>query len=186
MIFKTSGTQAFKGKATFMPGFDCMIAEALLASSAAFPFFRRQHVVTGNQGSPEVIDGGFVANNPTLFAIADALQALKANRNDIRVLSVGVGHYNEPQKRWYSRLVFSLFPFKMMSKQFAANTNTIEIMRALFFSDIKCVRIDAAYPDRQYDTDLLEANPQKLRKLFVLGQESCRDREEEINEIYLS
>ena len=109
MIFKTSVSQAFKGKATFQQGFGVTIADALMASTAAFPFFRRIHLATKNAGIPEVMDGGFVANNPTLFAIADAVESLGATRTSIRILSVGVGHYSEPQKRWYSRLIFESF-----------------------------------------------------------------------------
>jgi len=185
-IFKNYEDQAFRGKVTFVPGFGCKIADALMASCAAFPFFKRQFTQTQNLGSPELMDGGFVANNPTLFAIADAIQALGIPRNSLRILSVGVGHYNEPQKTWYSRFIFNLWPFKMIEKEFATNTNTIETMRQIFFSDIPTVRVDGYYPDQQYETDLLEANPQKLRRLFVLGQESCRMQEDEITQKLLN
>jgi uncharacterized protein len=114
MIFKTDKSRAFRGKATFEPGFGCTISDAILASTAAFPFFRRLHINTANAGSPEVMDGGFVANNPTLFAIADAVGILSVPRTCLRILSVGVGHYKEPQKTLRSRLTFSLFPFQMM------------------------------------------------------------------------
>jgi uncharacterized protein len=183
IVFKNDKSRAFRGKATFEPGFGCTISDAILASTAAFPFFRRLHVNTANAGSPEVMDGGFVANNPTLFAIADAVGILSIPRTALRILSVGVGHYKEPQKNLYSRLLFSLFPFKMMNKEFALNTNTIERLRQLFFSDIECVRIDESYTDSQYETDLLEADPLKLRKLFVLGRESFRNFEAEVEKL---
>src|SRR5207249_3967333 len=69
MIFKSSVRQAHGRKATFQPGFGITVADALLASAAAFPFFERRTVKTTNQGDPEVMDGGYVANNPTLLAI---------------------------------------------------------------------------------------------------------------------
>jgi hypothetical protein len=97
-------------------------------------------------------------------------------------LSVGVGHYSEPQKNWYSRLIFSLFPFKMMEKEFAINTNTIEILRNIFFSDIKCVRIDDSHPERQYTTDLLEADLGKLKKLMGLGRDSFHQHEADVHQ----
>ena len=77
---------------------------------------------------------------------------------------------------------FSLFPFQMMNKEFAMNTNTIEQLRQLFFSDIPCVRIDESYTDSQYETDLLEADLPKLRKIFALGQESFRKFETDVEE----
>lgn len=97
-------------------------------------------------------------------------------------MSVGVGHYSEPQKNWYSRLIFSLFPFKMMEKEFAINTNTIEILRNIFFSDIKCVRIDDSHPERQYTTDLLEADLGKLKKLMGLGRDSFHQHEADVHQ----
>jgi patatin-like phospholipase/acyl hydrolase len=95
MIFKASIKQAHGRFSTFAPGFGCTIAEALMASTAAFPFFERLKVQTQNQGEPEVMDGGFVANNPTLFAIADAIKAYKMPKERLKVLSLGVGIYNE-------------------------------------------------------------------------------------------
>ena len=183
LVFKTDRSQAFGGSASFEPGFGCKISDAILASTAAFPFFRRTRIDTANAGSPEVMDGGFVANNPTLFAIADAVGILSISRADIRILSIGVGHYMEPQRSLYSRMLFSFFPFKMMNKEFALNTNTIERLRLLFFSDVDCVRIDESYPDSQYATDLLESDVVKLRKLFILGRESFRNREEDVEKL---
>jgi uncharacterized protein len=183
MVFKTGKCQAFRGKGSFDPGFGCKISDALMASTAAFPFFRRLTVETANLGSPEVIDGGFVANNPTLFAIADAVNNMSISRASIRIMSIGVGHYKEPQKSFYSRIIFNFFPFKMMNKQFELNTNTIEQLRQLFFSDIPCVRIDESYTDAQYETDLLESDITKLQKIYSLGKESFRNFEPEINQL---
>jgi patatin-like phospholipase/acyl hydrolase len=184
MIFKRSVVQAHSMAATFTPGFGCTIAEAIVASASAFPFFERAFVKTINQGTVELMDGGFVANNPTLFAIADALNAFNSGRENVKVLSVGVGHYNEPQRNWYSEMLFNFWPFKMIQKLFASNTNTIEILRKISFSDVACVRIDDAYPDPKYETDLLEADRNKLRKLFVLGRESYSKQEREFLAIF--
>ena len=38
----------------------------------------------------ELIDGGYCANNPTLYAIADAAKALGRKPPELRVVSVGV------------------------------------------------------------------------------------------------
>jgi hypothetical protein len=54
--------------------------------------------LTRRQLHGERTDGGhnlvdYCANNPTLYAIADATNALKFERKQIRVVSVGVGEY---------------------------------------------------------------------------------------------
>jgi predicted acylesterase/phospholipase RssA len=47
MIFKTHPGQAFSGKATFEPGFGCTIADAVIGSCSAYPFFQKKLVTTG-------------------------------------------------------------------------------------------------------------------------------------------
>lgn len=91
MIFKTSVEQAHGRIGTFSPGFGVKVSDAVQASCSAFPFFNRKVVTTDKGDKVELIDGGYCANNPTLYAIADATMALKLPPEHIRVLSVGVG-----------------------------------------------------------------------------------------------
>lgn len=180
MIFKSAPTQAHGLRATFQAGFGCSMADAVVASAAAFPFFERVHVSTGNAGAPEVMDGGFCANNPTLLAVADAHTALGIPVDRMRVLSVGVGHYKEPKKSLLHTAIFSLWWFRMIQKMFGTNTNTVEALRRVLFPSLVCVRIDDAYADDQYATDLLESDPAKLKKLFALGRDSFGRHERDV------
>lgn len=91
IIFKTNRRLAFLGKASFEPGFGCTIGEAVVGSCSAYPFFKKKSVTTGRGEKIEVRDGGFVANNPTLYAIVDATESLGVARKDVRVVSIGVG-----------------------------------------------------------------------------------------------
>ena len=97
MIFKGHVGQAHGRVATFVPGFGVNIADAVRASCSAYPFFDRTIVKTSKEGEVELIDGGYCANNPTLYALADAVEALGRSRRDIRLVSVGVGVYPEPK-----------------------------------------------------------------------------------------
>jgi uncharacterized protein len=90
MIFKTSIAQAHGRLGTFAPGFGVTISDAVQASCSAFPFFNRKVVKTDKDDLFELIDGGYCANNPTLYAIADAIMALKLSPANIRVVSLGV------------------------------------------------------------------------------------------------
>jgi uncharacterized protein len=184
MIFKSSVSQAHGRHATFQPGFGVSVADAILASAAAFPFFERRNVETSNQGHPEVMDGGFVGNNPTLFAIADAVNAFKTPRDRIKVLSIGVGEYKEPKPSPFHRVLFKLWPFYMIKKMLGANTNTIETLRFILFKDISCARINDAFPSEQYETDLLESDPKKLLKLHTLGRESFAKQEAAVRDLF--
>ena len=73
------------------------ISDAVQASCSAYPFFDRKIVTTEAGDKVELVDGGYCANNPTLYAIADAVAAMKKDRGDLRVVSVGVGVYPEPK-----------------------------------------------------------------------------------------
>jgi hypothetical protein len=130
------------------------------------------------------MDGGFVANNPTLFAIADAVNAFGIPRDQIKVLSIGVGEYKEPKPSPFHRLLFRLWPFYMIKKMLGANTNTIETLRVILFKDIACVRINDAFPSEEYETDLLESDPKKLLKLHTLGRESFAKQEAELRALF--
>src|SRR6516162_6958564 len=97
MIFKSNVGQAHGRTGTFSPGFGCRIGDAVQASCSAYPYFNRKTVQTHTGDEVELVDGGYCANNPTLYAIADAIVAMNVPRADIRVVSVGVGEYPKPK-----------------------------------------------------------------------------------------
>lgn len=98
VIFKTSVEQAHGRTGTFSPGFGVRVSDAVQASCSAFPFFERKTVTTDKGDIVELINGGYCANNPTLYAIADAIMGLKISPEHLRVVSVGVGVYPSPKQ----------------------------------------------------------------------------------------
>lgn len=182
LIFKASPIQAHGREKTFTPGFGNRISDAVVASCAAFPFFQKVAVKSHNNAIVTAWDGGFVANNPTLFAIADAVEAFRIERPNIRVLSLGCGSYQTP-----FRFVFWLlgrFKPRHFLKLLNTSSNTIEQLRSILFRDVDCVRISDGYSERQYATDLLEKRPERLTTLLKLGSESFAKREFEIRRLF--
>ncbi|MGQ7937674.1 patatin-like phospholipase family protein [Paraburkholderia sp. D1E] len=102
MIFKAHIGQAHGMKGSFVPGFGVKLGDAVQASCSAYPYFNRKTVVTSSGDSIELIDGGFCANNPTLYAIADATVALGIPPENIRVVSLGCGNYPPPPVNWWT------------------------------------------------------------------------------------
>lgn len=182
MTFKNSGEQAHGRRSTFIEGFGRPIKEAVIASCAAYPFFRKYSVTVANLGKNLLMDGGYVANNPTLFAIADAHQALGISISKMAILSVGVGYYNEPKKSFFHQALFSLWPFRHLVQMFNISSKTIEQLREILFPQVPCVRISNSYPDPELATDLLESDIEKLRKLYALGRDCFAAHEVEIKE----
>ena len=183
IIFKSSVNQAHGRAETFEPGFGASLADALVASCAALPFFSKVRVQTANHGDPELLDGGFVGNNPTLFAVADAVKAYKVPIGSVKVLSVGVGVYREPSRRPWHQLMLNWWPFWLIRKTLACRTNTNEIIRNILLEHVACVRVNKECVDCDYETDLLESNFYMLEKLFQLGTESYAEKEDNIKKL---
>lgn len=92
IIFKASISQAHASSGSFVPFFGVPVADAIIGSCSAFPFFDRHRITKSNGDVSVIADGGFCANNPTLYAIADATKALQKAPEALRVVSWESGH----------------------------------------------------------------------------------------------
>jgi patatin-like phospholipase/acyl hydrolase len=192
MIFKGDIAQAHGSKATFEPGFGCTVAEAVRASCSAFPFFNRMNLTTSQGANIELFDGGYCANNPALYAIADAVKALHKNHKDIRLLSIGVGEYPQPN-RWINpkhlvtlleKTLLGFTSLELLQKTLDVNTTSMEQLRSVLFKDIRTVRISEAFTQPEMATHLLESNLDKLNLLYQRGGESFGIHEAELKALF--
>ena len=183
VIFKGNITQAHGRTSTFVPGFGVNIADAVIASCSAFPFFERSIVRTSAGEDIELADGGYCANNPTLYAIADAVQAIKHSRQNIRLVSVGVGVYPESTPsllmKFLRKYVLSV---QLLEKTLKINTQSMDTLRHILFRDIQTIRINDSYVAPEMATNLLEHDLGKLDILFQRGRESFASREKQLFE----
>lgn len=184
MIFKSDVSQAHGRRGTFVPGFGCTVADAVIASCSAYPFFKRPTIRTSAGDQIEVMDGGYCANNPTLYAIADALIALQKSRTDVRVVSIGVGSYPEPRhwRYWLTRLFFLA---RLLQKTLNVNTESMEQLRSVLFKDVWTIRINDTFEQPEMATDLLESDLDKLNLLYQRGSESFAKHETDLQELML-
>jgi predicted acylesterase/phospholipase RssA len=185
MIFKASVAQAHGRKDTFVPGFGCLISDAVQASCSAYPFFERKIVTTQSGDRIELIDGGYCANNPTLYAIADATMALKKELGDLRIVSVGVGIYPEPKKYGWPWVVKQLRSVQLLQKTLNINTLSMERLRTVLFNEVPTVRINETFATPEMATDLMEHDLVKLNTLFQCGGESFAKNEVQLREFLL-
>lgn len=183
MIFKGSVAQAHGRVGTFVPGFGVSIADAVRASCSAYPFFERTVVRTSMGEDIDLVDGGYCANNPTLYAIADAVHALRRERTDIRLVSVGVGTYPDPKPgllMWFAKKY--LVSVQLLQKTLEINTQSMDQLRQVLFHDVPTIRISDSYVTPEMATDLLEHDLTKLDVLFQRGRESFASREKQLRE----
>ncbi|HRE68180.1 MAG TPA: patatin-like phospholipase family protein [Cyclobacteriaceae bacterium] len=184
LIFKSHVDAAYGLKASFEPGFGLTIAEAVQASCAAYPVFNKVKLETSNQGTQEAIDGGFVANNPTLFAIMDANKALKIPEESISVLNVGVGNYVEKPINFSSKILSKLNLVQLVGRVLNANTNTTEILTKFLYPNLNIVIVNETFAQPEYGTNMVETNTDKLKLLYRLGRESFAKNEKQITQLF--
>ncbi|AIA71039.1 patatin-like phospholipase family protein [Pectobacterium atrosepticum] len=183
MIFKGNIMQAHGRRKSFIPGFGVSIADAVKASCSAYPFFERTIVRTSLGEEIELIDGGYCANNPTLYAIADAIKAYNIERDSIRVVNIGVGNYPEPKPKLLMRLARKyLVSIQLLQKTLEINTQSMDQLRQIMFDDVPTIRISDSYVAPEMATDLLEHDIKKLDVLFQRGRESFSSHEKELLE----
>jgi patatin-like phospholipase/acyl hydrolase len=186
MIFKTSIEQAHGRIGTFSPGFGVRVSDAVQASCSAFPYFERKTVKTDKGDIVELVDGGYCANNPTLYAIADAIMALKLPPQHIRVVSVGVGVYPAPKQSWFSPAKWAQITpgVQLLQKTLEINTQSMDQLRHVLFRDIQTVRISETFTQPEMATDLFEHNMNKLNILLQRGSESFAKEEAALQQIF--
>lgn len=187
MIFKGAAAQAHGRVASFVPGFGVPIGDAVQASCSAYPFFERKFVTTSAGDRIELADGGYCANNPTLYAIADATNALGNRLEDLRVVSVGVGTYPEPRAPLLSKMRWARYlpSVQLLQKTLDINTNSMDQLRAILYDRVPTVRINGEYTQPEMATNLFEHDLDKLSILHQRGRDSFAPEETRLRPMLL-
>ena len=181
MVFKNYEGMAHGSTGSFEPGFGCSIADAVVASCAAFPLFRKKRVLAENSGERTIVDGGYSANNPSLFALTDALGSLGVSPERIRLFSVGTGSFPVKHRLW-TRLTRATAPTFVTLLQ--TSSNTVETLRPLLFPTVATLRVNDTWSDDKYRTDFIESDREKLGTIYQLGRSSFANHEHEIRSLF--
>jgi patatin-like phospholipase/acyl hydrolase len=184
LLFKNQIDAAYGMKATFVPGFGCTVSEAVRASCSATPFFQPCALDLKNDGKIDARDGGFCANNPSLFAVSDALNAVGKPAAEIRLLSLGVGHYPEPKKKWYWRVIGRLPSVRILQRTLNVSANTTEIQMKLLLPQIRHIRVSDHFDSPELAMDFLESDLGRLNLLIQKGRESFSSRETKLKQFF--
>jgi predicted acylesterase/phospholipase RssA len=184
MIFKADPGQAHGRHSTFIPGFGCTIADAVQASCSAYPFFHRKWILTSSGDRVELGDGGFCANNPALYAIADATRAFGVEEAKIALLSIGVGIYPTPKAYFWNLgwWLGKLPSVKLLQKTLEINTQSMAQLHSILFNRHASIRINETFSAPEMATDLLEHDLTKLNRLRQRGRSSYAAYEASITE----
>lgn len=181
LVFKSNIKQAHGMHQSFVPGFGCSISDAVQCSCSAYPIFDFKFIDTLNQGRIKTIDGGFIANNATLFALVDADKAFKIKNENIKVVSVGTGKFIEKPVKGFISILKYFKIVKFIERMLLSSTNTNVILTKLIYPHVEVVRLNDTYNEPEYGTNMVEQNLDKLEKLYQLGRSCYANNEKEIN-----
>jgi len=184
IIFKSNIEQAHGMKQSFKAGFGCTISDAIQASCSAYPVFDIKIIETENQGIINTVDGGFIANNATLFSLIDAHKAFRVLESNIYLLNIGVGTFVEKPINWKLKLLRRINFVKFIDRILNANTTTNVLISSLLFPNLKLLRISDVYNQPEYGTNMVEIEETKLKKLIQLGRGSFAKNEKEIDNFF--
>lgn len=186
MIFKSLPSQAQGMKHSFEPGFNVSIAEAVEASCSAYPFFKPKLIQPTNGAPVNVVDGGFVANNPSLYALIDTRHALNIPDERVRLLTVGTGTFPEFFPFYAYPQGITLLPtLKLISMQFAASANSVEAVFRLLSRGVASVRINDTFAEPELATSLFEHRRNVLDRLRSKGRISFERSEQEVRRVFV-
>ena len=180
LIFKSNINQAHGSKGSFIPGFGCNLLTAIMASSAAYPIFDPIIVKTKNRGDIKTVDGGFVANNPSLYATIDLSK--KYDHGEIKILNIGTGKFLEKHAGILPRII-SWIPMAkfFFTEIYTSSTNTNYRLLKLIYPNINIVRVNDTFMD--ISTNMTEKNLNILSKMLQKGQYSYMNSEKEIKSL---
>jgi hypothetical protein len=152
------------------PGLGCTIAQAVRASCSAYPVFASSRIRLDGLGVVEMVDGSYCANNPVLFAIAEAIAGLGRPAASLRVVSVGVGTYPTPKDHGLRRLLHLLKGVGALRKASGINTASTEMLRRDLFPNVATLRINDSFLRRGIAVDFVESDVRKFDLLFQCGR----------------
>lgn len=186
MIFKNDLNRAFSRKSSFFPGFGVAVKDAVEASCSAVPFFRPKTIESDALAKVDVVDGGFSANNPSLYSMTDAVGALGKDPKDISLLSLGTGVFPEPRAGIVGRFIKERELIRLFQVSLDSSSTSMEQLTQFLFPTIRYVRVNDEYADKAYAADLLETDLNKLDKLEALGKESFGTNEKAIDDLWIT
>ena len=136
---RTAG-QAFHGKASFEPGFGCTIADAVVGSCSAYPFFKKKMVTTGPRRQNRSARRRLRREQPDALRHRSMRRSRSATpAKDVRVVSIGVGEYPPPKlpatsaRKWFSKWPTVKFAQKTME----INTQSMDELRRVLFGEVR-------------------------------------------------
>lgn len=165
---------------------DFLVRDVCRSTSAA-PTFFEPSFVKSLAGIPyPLIDGGVIANNPALCALAEAMNRFHVKLEDIFMLSIGTGSFKQPYdhvlaKDWgTAQWILPLIDILMSGVAETAHFQVNELFESIGHK-ANYLRIDTEFRGDNPlhpEPDLDDARPENTEKLKNFGRELADENEE--------
>ena len=176
MIFKSHEDQLLQPAAgDYVPGFGAKIADAVVASCSARPFFRPHVLDLGGLGERKLVDGGHMANNPTPLALLEARLALGIAEERLRVLSVGTGEFPARRGLLFGTAYYGFGTVRHITSLMETSSKTMEWLSQVLFRTVQPVRVNQAHSNIK--TSLLDSSLKRLKEIYSLGAQDAEEAE---------
>ena len=181
-IFKSHKIMAHGLENSFNPFFGVPFVDALMASCSAVPLFKKTDIVTPEESSYVLIDGGFSSSNPSLFAIIDA-KKFKRENEKVKILNIGTGSFPEAKNlRIMISGISHYASAKLLTTMIDVGANTVGWIAENLSADVAYLRISKNYSDNNLKTSILENNAEMFKILHQLGRDTFGEFEKSIQE----
>ncbi len=181
-VFKSHAAMSHSIQTTFVPGGGFKIRDALMAATAAYPYFKPQQMLASfNKVGPEseiFLDGGYIVNNPSIPAWLDAMQLRPDDRENIRVLNIGTGVFPETPS-FIDQLFIAGKAKRIILELLNAGRDFHDFAAKKLLGESKYMRVDDEKCISQ-TKGMLESRNDMLDRMAALGGECARQKEQAV------
>ncbi|MGL4721874.1 MAG: patatin-like phospholipase family protein [Desulfovibrionaceae bacterium] len=172
-IFYTDAEFAGEDKQLFIPGFGASLVEGISASCAAYPIFDKVHI-EGNGYCFDAIDGGYYANNPSLFAVECMQRVYRGER--CKILNIGVGKYAQTA---FEKMLNKMDFYKLINIIMdTVSSSTVQITKSLCRNSyIEYLHISKVF---EHKIDFFVHQKEDIELLFTEGRKSFMENKKAI------
>ncbi|HBF38872.1 MAG TPA: patatin [Firmicutes bacterium] len=154
--------------------YDYLVKDVARATSAAPTYFRPAKISSLANKEIALIDGGMIANNPSLCALAEAKQKLKISFKDLLILSLGTGDDQKPISYQKSKDWGDLnWAVPIIDILMSGNNETVDYqLKTIFLSlqkEMQYLRINPKLPESMSVMDNGEA--ENIKNLADFGSQ---------------
>ena len=182
IVFKSDINHVHSSNPEFFPGQGCTLTKAILASCAAYPLFDIVDLQTEKNGHIRAVDGGFVVGSPISFALKDAVHSFKVPLEDISILNIGTGEFQDKSIDTHQGILDSIYLSLFIARLYIARTYAYFSPEDQAIQNVHLLRVNGAFND--VSTNMIETDKEVLKKMLHAGEITFSEYKDKIENIF--